>query len=128
MEVIGNGEKITGIRVKDRKTEQERIIALDGVFVQIGLAANSEIFKGIVETNRVGEIIIDEHCRTNVPEYMLPEMYRLCRTNKSSFPWEKERKQHFPHLKTAFAEYKICLFSTINGKVAVFHATFILTQ
>ena len=67
MEVIGNGEKITGIRVKDRKTEQERIIALDGVFVQIGLAANSEIFKGIVETNRVGEIIIDEHCRTNVP-------------------------------------------------------------
>lgn len=67
MEVIGNGEKITGIRVKDRKTEQERIIELDGVFVQIGLAANSEIFKGIVDTNRVGEIIIDEHCRTNVP-------------------------------------------------------------
>lgn len=67
MEVIGNGEKITGIRVKDRKTGQERIIELDGVFVQIGLAANSDIFKGIVDTNRIGEIVIDEHCRTNIP-------------------------------------------------------------
>ncbi|WP_455629172.1 alkyl hydroperoxide reductase subunit F [Parabacteroides chinchillae] len=66
-EVIGNGEKVTGIRVKDRKTEEERIINLDGIFVQIGLAANSGIFRELVETNRPGEIVIDTHCRTNVP-------------------------------------------------------------
>ena len=66
-EVIGNGSKVTGIRVKDRKTEAERIVALDGIFVQIGLAANSAVFKGIVETNRPGEIVIDTHCRTSVP-------------------------------------------------------------
>jgi alkyl hydroperoxide reductase subunit F len=66
-EVIGNGEKVTGIRVKDRKTDEERIVDLDGIFVQIGLTANSNVFKNIVETNRFGEIEIDTHCRTNQP-------------------------------------------------------------
>ena len=66
-EVVGNGDKVTGIRTKDRKTGEERVIHLDGIFVQIGLAANSGVFKEIVETNRPGEIVIDAHCRTNVP-------------------------------------------------------------
>lgn len=67
MEVIGNGEKITGIRVKDRKTDTEKTVDLDGVFVQIGLVANSGVFRGIVDTNKAGEIVIDGHCRTNIP-------------------------------------------------------------
>lgn len=66
-EVVGNGDKVTGIRTKDRKTGEERVIHLDGIFVQIGLAANSGVFKEVVETNRPGEIVIDTHCRTNVP-------------------------------------------------------------
>ena len=66
-EVIGNGDKVTGIRVKDRQTEQEQVIGLDGIFVQIGLMPNSGIFRETVEVNRPGEIIIDSHCRTNVP-------------------------------------------------------------
>ena len=67
MEVIGNGEKLTALRMKDRKTEEERTVELDGVFVQIGLSANSGAFREVVETNRPGEIMIDTHCRTNVP-------------------------------------------------------------
>lgn len=65
--MIGNGEKVTGIRVKDRNTEKEKVVALDGIFVQIGLAANSHVFQEIVETNHAGEIITDEYCRTGVP-------------------------------------------------------------
>mgnify|MGYP001425815520 CR=1 FL=1 len=34
-EVIGNGDKLTALRIKDRKTEEERLVELDGVFVQI---------------------------------------------------------------------------------------------
>lgn len=66
-EVIGNGDKLTALRLKNRKTEEERLMELDGVFVQIGLTANSSVFREIVETNRPGEIVIDAHCRTNVP-------------------------------------------------------------
>lgn len=65
LEVVGNGEKVTGIRVKDRHTEAERLIALDGVFVQIGLLPNGKAFSDIVGANRAGEIEIDAHCRTN---------------------------------------------------------------
>lgn len=67
MEVLGNGEKVTGIRVKDRLTDEVRVIELDGIFVQIGLAANSGAFRDVVDTNRPGEIVIDSHCRTSVP-------------------------------------------------------------
>ncbi|RNC63923.1 alkyl hydroperoxide reductase subunit F [Proteiniphilum sp. X52] len=66
-EVINNGEKVVGLKVKDRKTEEERVIDLDGVFVQIGLAPNSAAFKDVVRTNRFGEIEIDERARTDVP-------------------------------------------------------------
>lgn len=66
-EVVGNGAKVTGLRVKNRKTNEERVIDLDGIFVQIGLAANSGVFREVVETNRPGEIVIDTHGRTNVP-------------------------------------------------------------
>ena len=40
---------------------------MDGVFVQIGLSANSHPFAGELETTRIGEIVIDAHCRTSVP-------------------------------------------------------------
>jgi alkyl hydroperoxide reductase subunit F len=67
MEIIGNGEKVTGIRVKNRTTGEERIVELDGVFIQIGLAANSAPFKETVPVNRFGEIEIDSSCRTVQP-------------------------------------------------------------
>lgn len=67
LEVIADGSKVSGIKVKDRKTEKIQTINLDGIFVQIGLAANSEIFKDSLETTRAGEIVTDTSCRTSIP-------------------------------------------------------------
>lgn len=67
VEVIGDGEKVTNIRVKDRSTGEERMVELDGIFVQIGLKANSDVFNEVVSVNRIGEIEVDAHGRTNVP-------------------------------------------------------------
>ncbi|MDR2950644.1 MAG: alkyl hydroperoxide reductase subunit F [Prevotella sp.] len=66
IEVVGD-DKVKGIKVKDRATREEQVVGLDGIFVQIGLAANSSIFKDVINVNRFGEIEIDSHCRTNVP-------------------------------------------------------------
>ena len=66
MEVKGNGEKVTALRLKNRRTEELHELPLDGVFVQIGLSANSQPFAELEKT-RIGEIVIDAHCRTNVP-------------------------------------------------------------
>ena len=44
-QVLGNGDKVVGLIKKDRSSEKEEIFALDGIFVQIGLTANSALFK-----------------------------------------------------------------------------------
>lgn len=64
--VMGNGEKLTALQLKNRQSGEEYELPLDGVFVQIGLSANSQPFKEELETTRIGEIVIDAHCRTNV--------------------------------------------------------------
>jgi NADH-dependent peroxiredoxin subunit F len=66
-EVVGNGQTVTGLRYQDRPSEKIHEIALDGVFVQIGLVPNSALAKDLVSTNRMGEIVIDERCRTDRP-------------------------------------------------------------
>lgn len=64
-EVVGDGAKVTTIKYQDRTTETIHELALDGVFVQIGLAPNSAIVKDLVDTNRFGEIVIDSKNRTS---------------------------------------------------------------
>jgi NADH-dependent peroxiredoxin subunit F len=64
-EVIGDGAKVTALKYQDRASEEIREVALDGVFVQIGLVPNSAIVKDIVDTNRFGEIVVDQKNRTS---------------------------------------------------------------
>jgi len=66
-EVVGNGQTVTTLRYQDRPSEKIHELALDGVFVQIGLVPNSALAKELVATNRMGEILIDERCRTSKP-------------------------------------------------------------
>ena len=67
LEVTGNGQKVTGLTYKDRETGDIRPVDLDGIFIQIGLVPNSDCISSLVETNRYGEILVDERCRTSVP-------------------------------------------------------------
>ncbi len=67
-EVTGDGSRVNGMIVKDRETGDERTIALEGVFVQIGLVPNTEWLKDSgIELSKFGEIVIDEDGATNLP-------------------------------------------------------------
>jgi alkyl hydroperoxide reductase subunit F len=66
-EITGDGEKVNGLRFKDRATGNETLLPLEGVFVQIGLVPNTEWLKGTVELSRFGEIVVDAKGHTNVP-------------------------------------------------------------
>ncbi len=57
----------TGLKYKDRATDEIKILNIDGMFIEIGLVPNSEFLAGIVERNKFGEIIVDESNMTNVP-------------------------------------------------------------
>ena len=65
-EVIGDGSKVTGLRYKDRATEQEHVVELAGIFVQIGLLPNTDWLKGTVALTPRGEIEIDARGQTSV--------------------------------------------------------------
>lgn len=64
--IIGNGEKVTSMEYEDRSQNKIKSIKLDGVFVQIGLVPNSGFIKGLVDTNKYGEILVSEKNRTNI--------------------------------------------------------------
>ncbi len=66
-EVLGDGAKVTGIAYKDRVSGDPCVVALDGVFVQIGLLPNSDWLKGTLELSPQGEVITDNKGRTSVP-------------------------------------------------------------
>ncbi len=64
--VIGNGEKVIGVNVRNLITGEDQEYSLDGIFVQIGLSANSLPFRDELETTQIGEIVIDAFCRTSI--------------------------------------------------------------
>ena len=66
-EVTGDGQKVNGLRYKDRVTGEEKQVELEGIFVQIGLLPNSDWLKGSVELSKFGEIVIDAKGQTSVP-------------------------------------------------------------
>ena len=66
-EITGDGQKVNGLRYKDRATGTEHHVELAGVFVQIGLVPNTEFLKGTLELSRYGEILVDERCATSLP-------------------------------------------------------------
>jgi alkyl hydroperoxide reductase subunit F len=66
-EVLGDGEKVVGLRYTDRATDAAHELVLDGVFVQIGLLPNTEWLEDAVELSPRGEIVIDDRGQTSVP-------------------------------------------------------------
>ncbi|OYD33122.1 alkyl hydroperoxide reductase subunit F [Acinetobacter baumannii] len=44
-EVLGDGSQVTGLKYKDRTTDEEHVVELAGIFVQIGLLPNTDFLK-----------------------------------------------------------------------------------
>jgi NADH-dependent peroxiredoxin subunit F len=66
-EVLGDGQKVTGLAYNDRVTGNAHRVELEGVFVQIGLLPNTEWLKGTVKLSPRGEIDVDARGETSVP-------------------------------------------------------------
>lgn len=64
-EIVGN-DQVEKITVFNNKTNEERHIELDGVFVGIGTEPNAELIKGKVDCDNNGYVITDETGETSV--------------------------------------------------------------
>jgi thioredoxin reductase (NADPH) len=65
-EILGDG-KVTGVRLKNLKTQEESVLEADGVFVYVGNIPNTGFLKGQLELDDHGYIITDRLCHTSVP-------------------------------------------------------------
>jgi len=59
--------KVTGVRLKNVKTQKERVLDCAGVFVAIGHIPNTQVFKGLLQMDEQGYIIPKQGTATNVP-------------------------------------------------------------
>lgn len=62
--IIGD-EKVTGVELKNNKTNEVSVMDIDGVFVAIGHIPNTKVFKGI-ELDEKGYARVREHTKTNI--------------------------------------------------------------
>lgn len=65
-EIIGD-IMVTGLRIRNVKTDEISHLNVNGVFIAIGNIPNSELVKGKVELNEGGYIKTDENMKTNIP-------------------------------------------------------------
>jgi len=65
-DIVGD-ERVSGIVYTERDTGHPQEIALEGVFIQIGLVPNNDWLDGAVDRTRYGEIIVDAHGATTMP-------------------------------------------------------------
>jgi alkyl hydroperoxide reductase subunit F len=66
-EVLGANGKVTTLRYEDRADNQMHELALEGIFVQIGLLPNTDWLKGVIDLSPRGEVIIDAKGETSMP-------------------------------------------------------------
>ncbi|MBL1274247.1 MAG: alkyl hydroperoxide reductase subunit F [Marinobacter maritimus] len=66
-EVVGENGRVNGLNYTDRNTGENHHVALEGVFIQIGLVPNTEWLKGDIELSQHGEIIINDRNETSIP-------------------------------------------------------------
>lgn len=66
VEEIGGSDVVESVRIRNKKTGEEKTLDVNGVFVAVGMTPASEVYASVVETDDGGYIISDETCHTNV--------------------------------------------------------------
>jgi len=61
------GDKVEAVRVRNVNTGEEKRIDAGGVFISIGRAPATELFKGVLKLDEQGYIVADETTRTSLP-------------------------------------------------------------
>ncbi len=64
---IQGEEQVEQVKIRNRKTGEEKQVKVDGVFIAVGIHPNTECFASLVETDQNGYIVAGENCETSVP-------------------------------------------------------------
>lgn len=64
---IEGEEMVSGIKLQNKKTGEEKELSLDGVFIAVGIVPNTELFGNLVKLDESGYIVAGEDCVTSTP-------------------------------------------------------------
>lgn len=68
VEMLSDGMKINGLKVKDNDTEEEEVIETDGIFVAIGHNPNTDFLQGKIDMDEKGYVLVEPGTtNTNIP-------------------------------------------------------------
>jgi len=65
-EIIGDNI-VKKIKIKNTKEKKEEIMDMNGVFMEIGSTANTDLVANFVKKDDANQIIVDSRCRTETP-------------------------------------------------------------
>ncbi|MBI2664497.1 thioredoxin-disulfide reductase [Candidatus Woesearchaeota archaeon] len=65
-EVLGDGKKVTGVKIKNLKNNGSSVIKTDAMFLSIGHIPNTKFLSGLVKMDEQGYILADR-TKTNIP-------------------------------------------------------------
>jgi alkyl hydroperoxide reductase subunit F len=65
LRIVGESS-VEGMEIKSLKTGEAKRLSVAGIIIEIGLLPNSDLVLDTLETNSIGEIVIDSRCRTGV--------------------------------------------------------------
>ncbi len=74
-EILGDDNKVTGIRIKDVNTNATKDITLDGVFIAIGHLPNTQLFTNQLEMLQNGYIKIKSGIQGNATATSIPGVF-----------------------------------------------------
>ena len=57
VDVVGEGDRMNGIKIQDTKTGEESVLAVKGLFYAIGHTPNTSLFQGQLELDQMGYIV-----------------------------------------------------------------------
>ncbi|MDP3698250.1 MAG: thioredoxin-disulfide reductase [Nanoarchaeota archaeon] len=66
VEILGDGKKVTGVKLKNTKNGKITELKTDGVFLAIGHIPNTKIFEGKLDLDEKGYIKTDRFMKTNI--------------------------------------------------------------
>ncbi len=65
--IEGDDSGVKSLRLRHLKTGAESTLAIEGVFIYVGMTPNTELFRGQLTLDEGGYIVTDRHQRTSVP-------------------------------------------------------------
>ncbi|MFH1834099.1 MAG: FAD-dependent oxidoreductase, partial [bacterium] len=66
-EIVGEGAKVTGLRLRSKDKDEETLLPVDGVFMFVGVDAQSALVADLCELDERGFIRVDENGLTSLP-------------------------------------------------------------